>query len=548
MPFMIPADPAEPDTETPANQPPANRNPANQTPTDRTPANQITANQITANQPTAKRPAVTKARKLEINFVVLAAGEFLAKICTFLAFSHLARTLGPERYGSIEFVLALMVFFSLMVDFGLGHYGTREVARNPEIAPRFLRQIVGLRLLLAGVSFLVLWGLVLVLHKPAEVELLLCIYGLSLFGGPFLLQWFFQAHDRMGYAAIVNALRQFVFAACVLALFRAGTPLYAIGVMECVSVLAAGLFGMGLLRFGLGVRAGIPELRGTLAPHWKQALPIGMTEMAWAFTWYFSTVILGLIYAKELLGWFGASHRLLMALHTFVFLYFFNLLPSISRCAERPVAELRELMSYSMRFAVWTGVFAGLLLTVLSHEIVILAYGELFREAQASIMVLGWILPLAMLGGHHRFILIAYRRQDKLLVSTVASALLAIAGGLALVPLYGDTGAAWALLLANVLQFALAYYYVRKYITRISFLRHLWEPLFALSVSFVLFFSLKPWLHPWVVGILAGCVYGALMLWFNGREALSVLRTLMGRNSPAPAMALSEPAPVAEQP
>ncbi len=88
---------------------------------------------------------------------------------------------------------------------------------------------------------------------------------------------------------------------------------------------------MGWLRFVRGVRAGIPEVRGTLAPHWKQALPIGMTEMAWAFTWYFSTVILGLIYAKELLGWFGASHRLLMALHTFVFLYFFNLLPSISR-------------------------------------------------------------------------------------------------------------------------------------------------------------------------------------------------------------------------
>ena len=65
--------------------------------------------------------------------------------------------------------------------------------------------------------------------------------------------------------------------------------------------------------------------------HLKEASPIGLTELAWAFMWYFCTVLLGLIFSDATLGWFGASPRALMALHSFVWLYFFNVLPSISR-------------------------------------------------------------------------------------------------------------------------------------------------------------------------------------------------------------------------
>ena len=38
-----------------------------------------------------------------------------------------------------------------------------------------------------------------------------------------------------------------------------------------------------------------------------------------------------------------------MALHTFVWLYFFNLLPSISRCVGQPREYLQGLMSRSIR-------------------------------------------------------------------------------------------------------------------------------------------------------------------------------------------------------
>ena len=74
------------------------------------------------------------ARRIGVNLLFLTAGECLAKLVTFAAFSYLARVLGPRHYGNIEFTLAVMVFFTLPSDLGLAVYGAREIAKNPQHA------------------------------------------------------------------------------------------------------------------------------------------------------------------------------------------------------------------------------------------------------------------------------------------------------------------------------------------------------------------------------------------------------------------------------
>ena len=64
-------------------------------------------------------------RKLAVNFVILSGGEALSKILAFVAFAYLARLLGPDSYGDIEFALAATLFFNLVVEGGLGILGAR---------------------------------------------------------------------------------------------------------------------------------------------------------------------------------------------------------------------------------------------------------------------------------------------------------------------------------------------------------------------------------------------------------------------------------------
>src|SRR5580693_985316 len=150
--------------------------------------------------PTPLPPVAAGApKRLAINFVFLSGGEFAAKLLTFATFSYLARALGPTNYGFLEFTLAVMVFFTLPVDLGLGIYGAREIARTPARAARLLQEITGLRVALALCSMLALGVFIVCLHKSAELKALLALYGVSLMGAPFLQQWFFQSHDQMGW-------------------------------------------------------------------------------------------------------------------------------------------------------------------------------------------------------------------------------------------------------------------------------------------------------------------------------------------------------------
>lgn len=474
----------------------------------------------------AELAAPARGHGLALNFFLLSGGELTAKLLTFAAFGYLARLYGPRNYGFIEFTVAVMVFFTLPADLGLGSYGAREIARDPAAAPQLLRIVTGLRMALALCSMATLAVFVACLHGNWELKVLIGMYGVSLLGGPFLLQWFFQGHDRMHWVSIASIVRQGTFAALVFFFCRPGAAIVRVGVIECVSVAAVAAYSIYIVR-GMGFAWPVPDLRlGQLRMHLREAAPIGLAEIAWAFMWYFCTVLLGLVFSDATLGWFGASHRILMALHTFVWLYFFNLLPSISRTAGRPRQELLELMDSSMRLVSWAGLFGAALLCAIAPDALTLMYGPYFRSAGPSFSILVWMLPVAMLSGHHRYTLIAYGRQQQLLNATIVSAAVAVALGFALVPAYGGIGAAWALLIANVVNFALVYVAVRNRIATIPIVSPLAAPLGALVVSAGVYLALARWDVRLAI-VAATAVYMAALAYVDGARILLFLRAMI---------------------
>ena len=465
------------------------------------------------------------------NFLVLSAGESVVKVLTFFVFTYLGRTLGPAGYGNLEFTFALMTFFALSVDLGLSTYGAREIAKQRSRAAILLRDICLLRALLAVGLFAVLVLVVLLVEKNLEVKILLIVYGVSLLGIPGLLHWFFQGHDLMHWVAVAQIIRQGVFAALVFAFLTATTPLFYIGLFECASVAAVVLFCVWIVRRNPTWR--LPEWKfdwPALLKHLREGVPIGLCDLAWAVLWYFSTVLLHFMVTEEELGWFGAAHRASGAVHTFVWLYFFNLLPSISRCVGQPRESLLRLMERSQRVVAWGGVFVALLLTVLSRELLMLAYGAAYENAAAPFSVLIWVTPIASISGHYRYTLVAYNLQKWLLYWTALSALVGALAGPLLISRYGPLGAAVAALGANVAVLGLCYGTVRRRVIEIPFAARLGRPLLALALSLSPLWL--PWeVNPWLRGALIAAIYLGLFVWFERRNLPELIRSIVGREA-----------------
>ena len=111
----------------------------------------------------------------------------------------------------------------------------------------------------------------------------------------------------MHWVAAASIVRQLVFAALIFLFIGPETPLVYIGVIECASVLAVTLFCMWVVkRMGHAIPHPILKLK-LLLPPLIEAAPIGLTELAWAFMWYFATVLLG--FCLPINRWDGSGPR-----------------------------------------------------------------------------------------------------------------------------------------------------------------------------------------------------------------------------------------------
>ncbi len=438
-----------------------------------------------------------KIKKLATNYTFLSGGEAISKLCTFVAFTYLARILGPHYFGYLEFTLAIMVFFTLFVDFGSSPYGAREIAKHEDQVGILSTNIVALRILFATSGYLLLVTLVFILpNQDFQIRRLILIYGITLFGIPGFLQWIFQGFDKMKWVALGSIIRQLLFVIGVFLLVRHAEQLWFVAVVECIAVGGFVLYNLYIFssRFGHF----IPQINlSSLKNFFVQAMPIGLSELTWAATWYMATVLLGVIVGGKVVGWFSAAHRPVMTLHAFLWLYFFNLLPSMSRCTEQPKKNFQNLMSTSLQITAWFAVFLGTAGLILADPMITLVYGEEYSQTISIFKILVWVLPIALLSGHYRYALIAFNCQKYVFISHACAAVISIILGLVFIPRFAAEGAAVALLIAAMIEWIVAYKFVQQKIGRVTFTHYLLRPVIAGSIMIVGFLVLLP-INTWL--------------------------------------------------
>lgn len=194
----------------------------------------------------------------------------------------------------------------------------------------------------------------------------------------------------------------------------------------------------------------------------REGVPIGLSQMFWMIRMYGATVIVGLIASEQDVGFFGAAMRILIALHAFIFLYYFNLLPSLSQAWQRKDGTFGVLIARSLHTVGWLSMAAGLAWVLVALPVMTLVYGAAFAPAGVALQWLAGVAVAAALSGHYRFGLIASGQQNvEMLVSALGAVVVLI-----LVPLgYGQSGvsgAAAGLVAAEVLVWLAAWTAARK--------------------------------------------------------------------------------------
>ena len=418
-----------------------------------------------------------RARRFLANYTILVAGDLGAKFLVFWATARMAHVLGTDLFGDLAFAAAFTAYFSLLVNQGLGTYGTQEVARQPERVREYVESILALRCCASIAAAIILAVTVRFLDRSSIITTLTLLYGLTFFSSALALSWVFQAMEQMKLVAAGAVVTQLAFAICILLSLNrpdqiAWIPIFQFG-GELAGVLV--LLGFYFRQFG-GIRLRF-DFR-IWSRLWKESLPIGLSAALAMVLYNFDIVLLGFMKSRADVGQYSAAYRFINFFSAFIMLYFSNLFPSISRCRNDPLL-LRRISDRSLKYSLLLAIPLGAGGAFLARPLMAWIFGAEFADGARALRMLFWIIPIAASRVVYRATLLSHGLQRDYLWIALTAAVINTGLNLLLIPGFSFIGAAVASLVGEIVVSIAVCQRVARQVVRLPLGTHVWRPAVA---------------------------------------------------------------------
>jgi O-antigen/teichoic acid export membrane protein len=398
----------------------------------------------------------------------------------------------------------------------------RDVAHSPEDVRERVNQILGLRLALGSLSFVLFVSMVVVLPKPAEFKHFLLLYGFLIFTSSSLLDWAFQGLERMELVALGEVLRAGSYLALVVVGLHNRSQIFRIPIFTLLSQLLP----VGLL-FGVFWRK-YQVIRPTVDwVAWKdslrQALPISIGSLALQFGSGLDVVLLGLLGRESEVGYYRAASQLVAVPGNFTVLFGFVMLPVMARYWKHQPEKLTALTRFTGRLlimAVLPIVVGG---SMFASSALPLVFGHGFQGSVPVFRILLGYFLVAHLYCPFFYLLLACGKQKQFMKCFLAGAVVALVGNLMLIPLYGTRGAALATVAWHS-TILIGQYRACRSIVSLSVGRDLLRMIPpAALMALIMWVTPAGWLVKLAVG--AGAYVGLIAIW-ERKTCMQVVRSL----------------------
>jgi len=464
------------------------------------------------------------------NAGVLLFGEIISKPLLFLAMVYLARVLQPDGFGKINFALAIVTYFILLSNMGFSLLGTREIARNPQLRGFYIDNILTLRLSLSLTGIAIIALVSFLAGVSAEMKGLLLVYALGLIPLSLLLDWVFQAHERMAYIAIARIITSGSHILLIFLFIRGPGDLPYVPWCQVAGQAAAAIFLLvaGNRRFH----------RPRLSFHWSSwreivrvSLPMGAALFMNQIILNLDTVMIGFLRGSEEVGIYQAAYHIVFFLVVLGNTYFDAVYPVLSRYYKVSMDSLRTIQLFSAKMVMIVGIPLAAGGTLLAPDIIRMTYGAEYQGSVIALRVLLWSVFLILVNNIYSRGLLGCDRQSQFLTVLVVQAGTNILFNFLLIPPLGLLGAAAATVLAEGAGFILYSDYFNK-IVRIRLASIIMRPIMATGIMLlgVRWLQSFPDVAVWILAAAGAGIY-LLSLFVLGGIPLAEIRHVLTPNT-----------------
>ncbi len=390
---------------------------------------------------------MTESLKLKLikNAGWLFGAEIISKLFAYGIIVVLSRTLGPTGLGQYSFIFYYVGLLGIFSDLGVGYYFMREVARDRGKAEELLPDVLGFKIVLALLNFIIIVALTIPLPKPGWMKVLIILAGAEA-----MLTWIayifiniMYAHEVTKYEAIARVIERtwaFFVGGSILYLYRSLTPF--------VLILLAGYTIREILRIRWGSRF-VNRVKIRFRPEvWvsllKKSYPFWLIGLFTLIYYRTDMVMLSLMRGDYETGIYRAAYTLIEVSLFVPNIVVSTTMPSMARLWVEDRKTLEVLFRKSFQMLVLIGVLGTAGYYTLARLGIIIVFGGKFIPSVPVLRILSLAIPFMFLNSLFGSLMNATGKELTFTKITGFTALLNVVLNYILILHYGASGAAVA--------------------------------------------------------------------------------------------------------
>lgn len=434
-----------------------------------------------------------ETRKNVFYNVLLAITQVLFPLITF---PYLARTLGPEHLGVLNFAESFARYFVLLAALGIPIYGVREIAKVARDSSQLTKNfteiflINGIATLLLSLIFL---AFIFVLPQLAA-EKTLFYWALGYFVlQVFQLEWFFSGMNEFKFIAIRSLIIRLCFIAAVFLLIRGTNDYVNYFRMQVGLAVVLALFNgkrlVELLNF-----KDITYVSLELKKHIKPMALLFLTIFTISVYFSLDTILLGFLADNESVGYYSSAlklNRLFIGVLSAISVAMFPGLVSLYHQGKKQVFV--KLIKQCFYVLVSLSMPLVLGIVTCAPEIIHILLGTAFDRAILPLQLTAPLILIISLSGIFGFQILSAVGKDKyILFSALIGMFISVVAAIQLVPVYKENGAAITILITELSVCMAFIFFTRKEISLSNYTTIFFQQLLGLLpyLGIVLLFKL----------------------------------------------------------
>lgn len=398
-------------------------------------------------------------------------GQLFSLLVAFFVGAWIARYLGPEKYGILNYAIAFAGLFSFLAALGIDGILTRELINQPEKRNELLGTAWRLKLAGGLLALLCASAAALIVEKEALVRLLVFLFSFSfIFQSGGVIQLFFQAEVKAKRNIKVQIITSSISAVLKIILILSGLGLVFLVIIYSLEAL---ILTIGLFRSyrNYGLRAAAWKFNPILARQlWRNSWPLMLSGAAVLLFMRIDQVMIGQILGDIEVGFYAAGVKIAELWYFFPIIICSSLFPAIINAKKIGGINYNRRLRHLYYLLGFSAVVLAIPVSYLAGPIIFWLFGSSYAPAVSVLQIYVWSSVGGFLGIGLGQYLLAENLNVTNLLATFGAAVLNIVLNCFWIRSWGINGAALATLVS--------YFFVPVFLfIFLAFRKNKYEPL-----------------------------------------------------------------------